>query len=60
MGTYFVNENFSFVSSVKLWEIYDEKRKSWKKYFSMGKKDSERVIGYAFRIGYLYRANYLP
>ncbi len=40
MGKNFCSANFLFVSYVK-WEIYDEKRKKLKKYFSMGKKTTK-------------------
>jgi hypothetical protein len=58
-GNKFFFEFFLLVSYVKLWEIYDKKRKEKKvaKIFSYGKKDGEMLIGYTFRVGYTYRAD---
>jgi hypothetical protein len=35
-----------------------QKEKSWEKKFLHRKKDCETVIGYTFRVGYIYRADF--
>jgi hypothetical protein len=37
-----------------------KKEKSREKKFFNGKKDGERVIGYTFHVGYIYRADCRP
>ncbi len=51
-------ELFFLVSYSKLCEVYDAKRKKLKKKFLHRKKDRETVIGYTFRVGYIYRADF--
>jgi hypothetical protein len=55
-GNKFFFKNFLLVSNVKLWEIYDKKRKKLEQNVHMRKR-RQKVHWFYFPPGYIYRAN---